>query len=127
MHGGVHPLDPRYLDFDWPSYIYAANTDHRALLDYEDYLFFIRWMWRFKPSRNQPLSGKGYLFRTIKVKFGAHYQSVNQWLHIEIMKRTGVPPPTPAHTLVDHIDRDGMNCQRENLRWATPSDNAFNR
>jgi hypothetical protein len=117
------PFDPRYLDFDWPSYLHAASGE-RALVDYEDYLFFVQWQWRFKKSRN---SHKGYLFRTVKVKIGASFQSVNQWLHVEIMKRTGIEPPSPLHTLVDHIDNDQLNCRRLNLRWATPSENAFSR
>jgi len=47
-------FDPNTLDLDWPSYLYSGNTTHRALLDYEDYLWFIQWQWRFKQSRNSP-------------------------------------------------------------------------
>jgi hypothetical protein len=33
----------------------------------------------------------------------------------------------PSHMLVDHIDGDGMNNQRDNLRLASRSQNACNR
>lgn len=128
MTSEVDWLDPRHLDFDWPCIISSSNSGHEALVDLEDRLYFCQWLWRFKPSRGY--TDKGYLFRTIKVRAGDGYgpwESVNQWLHIEVMKRTGVPPPSPRHVLVDHIDRNGMNCRRDNLRWATPSENARNR
>lgn len=84
-------FNPNTLDLDWPSYLYSGNTEHRALLDYEDYLWFIRWQWRFKQSRNSP---KGYLFRTVKVKVGSIWVSQNQWLHTAIMER--IEPPAAA-------------------------------
>ena len=115
-------FDPNTLDLDWPSYLYSGNTTHRALLDYEDYLWFIQWQWRFKQSRN---SHKGYLFRTVKVKLGGVWCSQNQWLHTAIMERVE-PPPRPG-LIVDHIDRDTMNNTRENFRWVTASQNRMNR
>ncbi len=115
-------FDPNGLDLDWPSYLYAGNTAHRALVDYEDYLWFIQWQWRFKKSRN---SHKGYLFRTVKVKVGSVWVSQNQWLHAAIMARIE-PPPRPG-MVPDHIDRDTMNNTRANLRWATLSQNRLNR
>ena len=39
----LDPFDPNGLDLDWPSHLYSGNTAHRAVLDYEDYLWFIRW------------------------------------------------------------------------------------
>lgn len=115
-------FDPNGLDLDWPSYIYSGNSDHRALLDFEDYLWFTQWQWRFKRSRN---SHKGYLFRTVKVKVGSVWVSQNQWLHTAIMERIE-PPPRPS-MVVDHIDRNTMNNTRLNLRWATLSQNRLNR
>ena len=32
----------------------------------------------------------------------------------------------PKHTLIDHIDRDRLNCKRDNLRFATESENQAN-
>lgn len=43
------------------------------------------------------------------------------YLHREIL---GITDPT---TQVDHRDGDGLNCQRNNLRVATPSQNGMNR
>lgn len=116
------PFDPNGLDLDWPSHLYSGNTAHRALLDFEDYLWFIQWQWRFKKSRN---SHKGYLFRTVKVKVGAVWCSQNQWLHTAIMERVELPPHPGM--VVDHIDRDTMNNSRLNLRWATTTQNRLNR
>lgn len=120
----VDPFDPRHLDFDWPCFISSSNSGHRARVDFEDYLHFSQWLWRYKPSRN---GGEGALFRTVKVKVGASWVSKNEWLHVAVVVRQGVEPPSPEHTIVDHADSDHMNCLRENLRWATPSQNAFNR
>lgn len=115
-------FDPNSLDLDWPSYLYSGNTDHRALVDFEDYLWFVQWQWRFKKSRN---SHKGYLFRTVKVKVGGVWVSQNQWLHTAIMLRLELPPRPGM--VVDHRDRDTMHNARANLRWATTTQNRLNR
>lgn len=48
------------------------------------------------------------------------------YLHVEIKKRTGIPPPTPLHRIVDHSDGNEFNCRRSNLVWATPRQNRAN-
>lgn len=121
----MHDLDPRYLDFDWACHILSSNSAHEARLDFEDYLHFQQWLWRYKPSRN---GGTGALFRTVKVKNAAGlWVSKNEWLHVAVIVRHNIPQPSPEHTIVDHRDGDHFNCTLDNLRWATPSQNAFNR
>lgn len=120
------PFDPRYLDLDWPSYVRSTNSDHMALVDYLDWLFVCRWQWRFKPSKNQGMLGRGYLSRPCWVYPDGVKKNVSLFLHVEIMKRVE-PPPSVFHTQVDHLDRNRMNCCRANLKWATPSQNNKNK
>lgn len=47
-------------------------------------------------------------------------KQVAKRLHREVL---GV---SDQHQIVDHIDGDGLNCRRANLRLATPKDNARN-
>lgn len=46
------------------------------------------------------------------------------YLHREIAERMGLPLDG---TVVDHIDRNKMNCRRSNLRVVSHSDNTLNR
>ena len=48
------------------------------------------------------------------------------WLHKEVLKRTGVLPPTPLHRIGDHKNGNRLDNRRDNLRWATPQMNAMN-
>lgn len=106
----------------------SVNSEHQALVDYEDWLWVCEWSWKFKPSKRQTMgSQKGYLYRPVWVKPpGLLGFSTSAYLHVEIMKRVE-PPPTIFHTQVDHKNRDRMDCRRENLAWATPSQNNQNK
>lgn len=46
----------------------------------------------------------------------------NLWLHREVMRR-----PSGDQSIVDHIDGNGLNCRRSNLRVVTQSENMRNR
>jgi hypothetical protein len=121
-------FDPNTLDLDWPSYVTSTNSDHQALVDYEDWLFVCNWLWRFKPSKHQTIgSQKGYLCRSAWIyPVGGAKFNTSLYLHVEIMKRVE-PPPTIFHTQVDHKNRNRMDCRRDNLAWATPSQNNQNK
>jgi hypothetical protein len=119
--------DPNTLDLSWPSYVHSTNSDHQALVDYLDWLWVCEWNWKFKPSKRQTMLGKGYLYRPVWMRpAGMTGFSGSLYLHVEIMKRVE-PPPTIFHTQVDHKNRDRLDCRRDNLAWATPSQNNQNK
>lgn len=49
-----------------------------------------------------------------------------EYLRHVILARAGKIKPSPKH-VADHEDRDRNNNRRDNLRWITYSENAFNR
>ena len=73
--------------------------------------------WCLKPDRNT-----SYARSHITVRG----RRIGVYLHRAVMFATKIPPLTEQHTIVDHIDGDGLNCRRSNLRWSTPKDNAKN-
>lgn len=66
--------------------------------------------------------GKHYARRS---EGGRRLPRVRIYMHRVIMLRIA-PPPTPKHIYVDHINWDGLDNRRANLRWATASENAKN-
>ena len=100
-----------------------------AVVDEEDYHWAVknRWCPNVKKSRGNPLKTKTYLRRAIdEWAHGVRLRTETVYLHIEILKRTGILPPSKAHIITDHRDGDTMNCRRSNLRWATHSMNSRN-
>lgn len=81
-----------------------------ALVDDEDYDSLMRWKWTAKESKHTV-----YAYRKYR-KDGKQYTIT---MHRQIMGN-------PFGAEVDHIDRDGLNNQRENLRIATHRQNAYN-
>jgi hypothetical protein len=76
-----------------------------------------------RPSRG---GRKFYAVRSAHRQIAGKRHCRTFYLHVEIHKRTGVPPPSAAHIIVDHRDGDSFNCRRSNLRWATYSMNSMN-
>jgi hypothetical protein len=97
-----------------------GQCEKYAVLDYIDYIWAIQWCWHLKASRGHR---KFYAVRsTTLVGQGA----VMLYLHVEIMKRTGVARPKLPAIVTDHRDGDSMNCRRRNLRWASHAMNRRN-
>jgi len=118
-------LNPNKLAF--PPHEFRIYADDRAqqwaVVDEEDYHWAIAWRWHINkehPTRN---GAKRYLCRN---QSNARRHRPKLYLHVEIMRRRGIPMPTEAHNLVDHINGNELDCRRANLRWATHSMNNKN-
>lgn len=109
----IEPVERRiYLD---------DKAELFCLVSEEDYLWAIQWRWQ--PKRHHK-NRKIYACRTTRTSRSTGNFSV--YLHIEIMKRTGILKPTVHHTLVDHRNGNERDARRPNLRWATRSMNNRN-
>jgi len=88
------------------------TQDKYALVDNDDFEFLNQWKWYATKQGNT---------------FYAHRDSRNRKrnkgnivsMHREIMNN-------PNNKLVDHIDGNGLNNQRKNLRFCTKSENGMN-
>ena len=83
-----------------------------ALVDDEDYDWLSQWKWHALKARNTY-----YAQRSAPIG-GGKYKNLR--MHREIMK-------TPETLYTDHIDGDGLNNQKANLRFCTLQQNQFNR
>ncbi len=86
-----------------------------AMVDDGDFEFLSQWKWYGMPGK-----GRVRVYRSIRVERGAGGKKRNICTHREIMN----PPPG---LMVDHIDGDGLNNQRSNLRICTNAENSKNR
>lgn len=84
-----------------------------AIVDNDDY----EWLNNFKWYPDKSPSGKVYVVRNSKNESGKHKKIR---MHQEIMG-------TPKGMETDHIDGNGLNNQRKNLRICTKSQNQHNR
>lgn len=86
-----------------------------ALVSAEDYEFLMQWKWHYsKRSKNR----SGYAKTNMPPVNGKKFTI---FMHQAVAKRVGV------NGLVDHINRNGLDNRRENLRPATRQQNAANK
>ena len=95
-----------------PHQIPLSNSTEVALVDHDDLALLSQWSW----YRNEPKQGYVYAARSKRI-------ASNNWrpmyMHREILK-------PPDGIMVDHINHDGLDNRRANLRLATPSQNRAN-
>lgn len=93
-----------------------VEADIFALVSDVDYDWALAYKWQITWDRHKR---KAYATRST----WDGPRRIKLYLHKEILKRTGILPPTRRHTMGDHGDGDSLNCQRYNIAWATPSQN----
>lgn len=104
---------------EWRIYL-DDMAQHWALVSEEDYQWAVQWHWHINKPHPRRNGHKMYVRRSLSN--GRRYIPP-LYLHVEIQKRKGEPPPTLEHTHVDHIDGNELDCRREKLRWCTPKEN----
>lgn len=136
---GGDPFDPNnWIEDDHEHRIYSVDLNIYVVVDWIDYIWLTQWRWSLHDPKQYERTGAIYLKRVVTefvMPEGPKYESPfsgklvrNQhriqrarFLHQEIMLRTGIPKPTPAHKEVDHINKVTRICKRFNLQWATRS------
>lgn len=93
----------------------SKNGKHKgkyiALVDDEDYDYLIKWNWHVRMDKNN-------LYAVKYIQIDGKNRDIP--MHRIIMKN-------PLGMEVDHIDHDGLNNQKSNLRNCTSSQNNMNR
>ena len=87
------------------------DTIYKCMVDDEDYEWLSRFRWYARAYKSN-----SYAYRRVNINKKTCYIS----MHREIMKLTD------RKLEVDHIDHDGLNNQKYNLRICTPQQNRFN-
>ena len=86
----------------------SGKGEHIALVDDEDFEALNKFTWRAQKQKN--------IFYAIRI-FAVNGKKFRVRMHCAIMNRKGI----------DHIDHDGLNNQKNNLRFCTNSENSMNR
>jgi len=108
-------LDPRLWPEERPQTIYLTK-DLTCTVDEIDYPFLAKHLWTVSNSRS-----KRYAMRNV----GPAHDRKMLYMHKLVLYRMGLPP-SDKHVVGDHINGNGLDNRRCNLRWATISENNKN-
>lgn len=144
---GDDPFDPNnWVEDDHEHRIYAdGSLELYAVVDGVDYTHLCRFKYcvhTFRVDKNR-MRPQLYLRRSVTEFFGSDGEPYiseytgklvrnrkritrSRFLHQDVMLRKGDLPLTDEHVIIDHEDRDTLNCRRGNLNWATYSANRLN-
>ena len=86
---------------------------YTAKVDDQDFDFLSQFTWKAKIRKNRTYEPTIYPITRIHGK--------------DIPMHSLLLPADYPRTYTDHKDRDGLNCQRTNLRIATPAQNSMNK
>lgn len=87
-----------------------------AIVSFEDHAWALQWKWQITWDRHKR---KAYATRSPGKTTGRR----KIYMHKAILVRAMKLPPSDRHTIGDHQDGNSLNCRRDNLEWATPSQN----
>jgi HNH endonuclease/AP2 domain len=93
------------------------NSDKTVLVDDEDFDRVVKYKWRERSHRR---TSYAYALVDIRDDVNEFYGTLHMQLHCYIMR-------SPKGSIVDHIDGNGLNNQRTNLRFVTHAQNMANR
>jgi hypothetical protein len=99
----------------------GLRGDHEAIVDADDYAFLTQWRWSYKTS-SWAYGHKPYAKRSVRRdgKVTSVYMAT-----VVLVELKGEPQPSPSHT-VDHRNGNSLDNTRDNLRWATKSEQSAN-
>lgn len=106
-------LGPRRIYLD-------ARCEVFCLVSAIDYDWVTQWRWSWKWDRTKQ---KRYAFRT-SWEGG---RRVSVYLHKYLLNHWRKPQESEKHTIGDHQNGESLDNQRDNLEWATVSQNRRNR
>ena len=87
-----------------------------ALVDNFDFEWLSQWKWGFSPSGHS--EGKGYASRTMHLGYDKNHKRLLKRIY---MHRAILHPPTDM--VSDHINGNGLDNRRSNLRAVTKAEN----
>ena len=93
-----------------------------ALVSNVDYEWLIQYAWHYRKS-GRTNGRNGYAEHSVFDK--KYYKKTGKSRHQNIFMHNLIMHPEP-HLQVDHINRNGLDNQRKNLRLGTPSQNYAN-
>jgi hypothetical protein len=99
----------------------GARTQYQVKVSPDDLQFLLQWRWTYAISHRH--GGLVYARRSVRSGDGNVTVLMHRVVLIECM---GLERPSERH-FTDHINGDGLDNRRENLRWLTAVENMKNR